>query len=221
MPSKEYFREYRRRKNPKIQEKEDLAKEGKKRCTKCDSIKFFEDYSPQKAGFMGRTARCKVCANEYDKDFQSKNPIRAKRDKSPEAKEYRKQYVAENKDWWRKYEREYRSSRRQEDMFFKIKSNLSSRLSDLIKNRSVGQKTVELLGCDKDTFLQHLESQFTEGMTWENYGLKGWHVDHIMPISSYDLTNEDEVKKACHYTNLQPLWWQDNLEKGDKIRILE
>lgn len=221
MPSKEYFREYRRRKNPKIQEKEDLAKEGKKRCTKCDSIKFFEDYSPQKAGFMGRTARCKVCANEYDKDFQSKNPIRAKRDKSPEAKEYRKQYVAENKDWWRKYEREYRSSRRQEDMFFKIKSNLSSRLSDLIKNRSVGQRTVELLGCDKDTFLQYLESQFTEGMTWENYGLKGWHVDHIIPISSYDLTNEDEVKKACHYTNLQPLWWQDNLEKGDKIRILE
>ena len=221
MPSKEYFREYRRRKNPKIQEKEDLAKEGKKRCTKCDSIKLFEDYSPQKAGFMGVTAKCKVCANEYDKDFQSKNPTRAKRDKSPKAKEYRKQYIAENKDWWRKYEREYRSSRKQEDMFFKIKSNLSSRLSDLIKNRIIGQRTVELLGCDKDTFLQHLESQFTEGMTWENYGLKGWHVDHIMPISSYDLTNEDEVKKACHYTNLQPLWWQDNLEKGDKVRILE
>ena len=221
MPSKEYLREYRRRKNPKIQEKEDLAKEGKKRCTKCDSIKLFEDYSPQKAGFMGVTAKCKVCANEYDKDFQSKNPTRAKRDKSPKAKEYRKQYIAENKDWWRKYEREYRSSRKQEDMFFKIKSNLSSRLSDLIKNRIIGQRTVELLGCDKDTFLQHLESQFTEGMTWENYGLKGWHVDHIMPISSYDLTNEDEVKKACHYTNLQPLWWQDNLEKGDKIRILK
>ena len=221
MPSKEYFREYRRRKNPKIQEKEDLAKEGKKRCTKCDSIKLFEDYSPQKAGFMGVTAKCKVCANEYDKDFQSKNPTRAKRDKSPKAKEYRKQYIAENKDWWRKYEREYRSSRKQEDMFFKIKSNLSSRLSDLIKNRIIGQRTVELLGCDKDTFLQHLESQFTGGMTWGNYGLKGWHVDHIMPISSYDLTHEDEVKKACHYTNLQPLWWQDNLEKGDKIRILE
>ena len=221
MPSKEYFREYRRRKNPKIQEKEDLAKEGKKRCTKCDSIKPFEDYSPQKAGFMGRTARCKVCANEYDKSFQSQNHYRVKRDKSPEAKKYRKQYVAKNIDWWRKYEKEYRSSRRQEDMFFKIKSNLSSRLSDLIKNRGEGQRTVELLGCDKDTFLQHLESQFIEGMTWENYGLKGWHVDHIIPISSYDLTNEDEVKKACHYTNLQPLWWQDNLEKGDKISILK
>jgi hypothetical protein len=221
MPSKEYLREYRRRKNPKIQEKEDLAKENKKRCTKCDEIKLFDYYSPQKTGFMGRKAQCIVCDNEYDKDFQLRNNTRSKRDKSPEAKKYRKKYVSENKDWWRKYEREYRNSRRQEDMFFKIKSNLSSRLSDLIKNRGVGQRTVELLGCDKDVFLQHLEAQFTEGMTWENYGLKGWHVDHIIPISSYDLTNEDEVKKLCHYSNLQPLWWYDNLEKGNKIRILE
>lgn len=221
MPSKEYFREYRRRKNPKIQEKENLAKEGKKRCTKCGVIKPFEDYTTQKTGFMGRKSQCKICDKKYDKEYQSKTNFRAKRDKSPKAKKYRKQYIVKNKDWWRKYEREYRNSRRQEDMFFKIKSNLSSRLSDLIKNRGEGQRIIELLGCDKDTFLQHLESQFTEGMTWENYGLKGWHVDHIIPISSYDLTNEDEVKKACHYTNLQPLWWQDNLEKGDKIRILE
>ena len=221
MPSKEYFREYRRRKNPKIQEKEDLAKEGKRRCTKCDIIKPFEDYTTQKAGFMGRKSPCRICDSKYDKEYQSKTNVRAKRDKSPEAKEYRKQYIAGNKDWWRKYEREYKNSRRQEDMFFKIKGNLSSRLSKLINKKGQELNTQELIGCNRDIFLQHLESQFTEGMTWENYGLKGWHVDHIMPISSYDLTNEDEVKKACHYTNLQPLWWQDNLEKGDKIRILE
>jgi len=221
MPSKEYFREYRRRKNPKIQEKEDLAKEGKRRCTKCDIIKPFEDYTTQKAGFMGRKSQCRICDSKYDKEYQSKTNVRAKRDKSPEAKEYRKQYIAGNKDWWRKYEREYKNSRRQEDMFFKIKGNLSSRLSKLINKKGQELNTQELIGCNRDIFLQHLESQFTEGMTWENYGLKGWHVDHIMPISSYDLTNEDEVKKACHYTNLQPLWWQDNLEKGDKIRILE
>lgn len=221
MPSKEYFREYRRRNNPRLQEKEDLAKEGKKRCTKCGNIKPFESYSPQKAGFMGRKSQCLICDSKYDKKYQSKTNYRAKRDKSFKAKEYRKQYRTKNIDWWRKYEREYRYSRKQEDMFFKIKSNLSSRLSDLIQNRNASQRTIELLGCDKDTLLHHLESQFTEGMTWKNYGLKGWHVDHIIPISSYDLTNEDEVKKACYYTNLQPLWWQDNLEKKDKISILE
>jgi hypothetical protein len=221
MPSKEYFREYRRLNNPKLKEKEELAQQEKKRCTKCNIIKSFTDYIPQKVGFMGLKAQCKECDLKYDKNYQEKTNFRTKRDKSPKAKEYRKQYIAENKDWWKKYEREYRSSRKQEDMFFKIKSNLSSRLSDLIKDRVVGQRTVELLGCDKDTFLQYLESQFTEGMTWENYGLKGWHIDHIIPISLYDLTNEDEVKKACHYTNLQPLWWQDNLEKSNKVIIFK
>ena len=220
MPSKEYFREYRRRKNPKLQEKEDLAKEGKKRCTKCDNVKPFKDYTTQKAGFMGRRSTCLVCDSKSDKEYQSKTNTRSKRDKTPEAKEYRKQYIAENKDWWREYEREYKKSRRQIDMGFKIKSNLSSRLSNLINKKGQGLTTQELIGCDRDKLTHHLQSQFTDGMTWENYGLKGWHVDHIIPISLYDLTNEYEVKKACHYTNLQPLWWKDNLEKGNKIRTL-
>jgi hypothetical protein len=221
MPIKEYFKEYRRKNNPKLKEKEELAQQCKKRCTKCSEVKEFKDFVPQKAGFMGFKAQCKSCDLKYDKAYQTQTNSRAERDKTAESIQYRKDYISKNKDWWRKYEREYKYSRRQEDMFFKIKGNLSSRLSDLIQNRGLGQRTVELLGCGKDTFLNHLESQFTEGMTWENYGLKGWHVDHIIPISSYDLTNEDEVKKACHYLNLQPLWWQDNLEKGNKIRTLE
>lgn len=221
MPTKEYFQEYRRKNNPKLKEKEELAQQQKKRCTKCSEVKEFKDFVPQKAGFMGLKAQCKSCDSEYDKKYQSQTNSRSKRDKTPESIQYRKDYISKNIDWWRKYEREYKNSRRQEDMFFRIKGNLSSRLSDLIQNRGLGQRTVELLGCNKDTFLNHLESQFTEGMTWENYGLKGWHVDHIIPISSYDLTNESEVKKACHYTNLQPLWWQDNLEKGNKIRTLK
>lgn len=221
MPTKEYFQEYRRKNNPKLKEKEELAQQQKKRCTKCSEIKEFKNFVPQKAGFMGLKAQCKSCDSEYDKKYQFQTNSRSKRDKTPESIQYRKDYISKNKDWWRKYEREYRHSRRQEDMFFKIKGNLSSRLSDLIQNRGSGQRTIELLGCNRDIFLNYLESRFTEGMTWENYGLKGWHVDHIIPLSSFDLTNEDEVKKACHYTNLQPLWWKDNLEKGNKIRILK
>jgi hypothetical protein len=220
MPSKEYFKEYRRRKNPKILEKEELAQQEKKRCTKCSAIKPFSSFGPQKAGYVGLKAQCRECDTEYDKQFQSKTNLRAERDKTDKAKQYRKKYVAENLDWWRKYEREYRYNRRREDMFFKIKGNLSGRLSDLINKRNLSTNTLELIGCDRETFISHIEIQFTEGMTWENYGLKGWHVDHIIPLSSFDLTIEDEVKKACHYTNLQPLWWQDNLEKGNKIRIL-
>ena len=221
MPSKEYMNEYRRKKNPKIREKEELAQQEKKRCTKCSEIKQFNSFSPQKAGYMGLKAQCRECDVEYDKQFQSKTNFRTERDKTDKAKQYRKKYVAENIDWWRKYEREYRYNRRREDMFFKIKGNMSGRLSDLINKRNLSTNTLELIGCDRETFISHIETQFTEGMTWENYGLKGWHVDHIIPLSSFDLTVENEVKKACHYTNLQPLWWKDNLEKGDKIIILE
>jgi len=220
MPSKEYMKEYRRRKNPKILEKEELAQQEKKRCTKCSKIKPFNFFVPQKAGYMGVKAQCKECDTKYDKQFQSKNNTRAERDKTDKAKQYRKKYVAENLDWWRKYEREYRYNRRREDMFFKIKGNLSGRLSDLINKRNLSINTLELIGCDRETFLSYIEKQFTEGMTWKNYGLKGWHVDHILPLSSFDLTMEDEVRKACHYTNLQPLWWQDILEKSNKVSIL-
>ena len=220
MPSKEYLKEYRRRKNPKIKEKEELAQQEKKRCTKCSVIKPFSSFSPQKAGYMGIKAQCRECDTKYDKQFQSKNNTRAERDKTDKAKQYRKKYVAKNLDWWRKYEREYRHNRRKEDMFFKIKGNMSGRLSDLINKRNLSTTTLELIGCNRETFMSYIEKQFTEGMTWENYGLKGWHVDHILPLSLFDLTMEDEVKKACHYTNLQPLWWQDNLEKGNKVIIL-
>ena len=220
MPTKEYMKEYRRKKNSKIKEKEELAQQGKKRCTKCSTIKLFNLFGPQKAGYMRLKAQCRECDVEYDKQFQSKNNTRSERDKTDKAKQYRKKYVTKNLDWWRKYEREYRYNRRKDDMFFKIKGNLSGRLSDLINKRNLSTNTFELIGCNRETFLSHIEKQFTEGMTWENYGLKGWHIDHIIPLSSFDLIIESEVKKACHYTNLQPLWWYDNLEKGNKISIL-
>jgi hypothetical protein len=217
MPSKEYMKEYRRKNNPKLKEKEDLAKENKKRCTKCLEVKDFNFFTPQKEGFIGLKSQCKNCDSIYDKQFQSKTNFRTERDKTDKAKHYRKKYIKENLDWWRKYEREYRYNRRQEDMFFKIKGNLSGRLSDLIKKRNLSVTTIELIGCNRENFLFHIENQFVKGMNWENYGLKGWHIDHIIPLSSFDLTIEDEVKKACHYTNLQPLWWEDNLKKGNKL----
>jgi hypothetical protein len=54
-------------------------------------------------------------------------------------------------------------------------------------------------------------------MNWDNYGRKGWHIDHIKPLSSFDLTNKEQFKKACHYTNLQPMWYDENIKKEDKI----
>jgi hypothetical protein len=76
-------------------------------------------------------------------------------------------------------------------------------------------KTMELVGCSKDDLLVHLESKFTEGMTWENYGK--WHIDHIRPCASFNLEDREEQKRCFHWTNLQPLWAQYNIRKGAKF----
>ena len=76
------------------------------------------------------------------------------------------------------------------------------------------KRTMEYVGCDVDTLREHLEKQFTEGMTWENQG--DWHVDHRKPCASFDLNKEEERHRCFHYTNLQPLWGSDNLSKSSK-----
>lgn len=78
-------------------------------------------------------------------------------------------------------------------------------------------KTAELLGCDWATFATHIEKQFLPGMTWSNWGLFGWHIDHLQPLSSVDLCDLEQQKKVCNFRNLRPLWAIDNLRKGKKI----
>jgi len=71
--------------------------------------------------------------------------------------------------------------------------------------------------CKVDELKEYLESQFEEGMTWDNWSRDGWHIDHIVPLSFFDLIDSEQVKKACHYTNLQPLWAEDNLRKSSNV----
>lgn len=110
-------------------------------------------------------------------------------------------------------------SRKENDLNFKLASNCRSRIIDALKrtNNKKNSKTVEILGCSIEYLRKHLESKFQEGMTWDNYGFYGWHMDHIIPLSKFDLTKEKELKKACHYTNIQPLWANDNFKKSDKV----
>jgi hypothetical protein len=72
----------------------------------------------------------------------------------------------------------------------------------------------DLIGCTVAELRQHLEGQFTDGMSWDNYGKHGWHVDHIRPCASFDLTDPEQQRQCFHYSNLQPLWASDNISKG-------
>jgi|LakMenE01Jun11ns_1017448.scaffolds.fasta_scaffold9746451_2 hypothetical protein len=74
------------------------------------------------------------------------------------------------------------------------------------------------LGCDAEELVRHIESQMLPGMTWSNYAADGWHIDHIKHLSGFDFDFTRELKVACHYTNLQPLWAKDNIRKGGSNR---
>lgn len=99
----------------------------------------------------------------------------------------------------------------------RIRRNQAKRIKTILrKYTSMRQNTVSLIGCTPEELVTHLESQFKPGMSWDNYAIDGWHIDHVKPISSFDLSNEDEMKACFHYTNLQPLWAKDNYAKGDR-----
>ena len=111
-----------------------------------------------------------------------------------------------------------RKQRRSTDINYLLKTRLRARVSCAIrdKSRKVGS-AIRDLDCTVEQLKLHLESKFESGMTWDNYGRTGWHIDHVIPLKHFDLSNLEEFKQACHYTNLQPLWAKDNLRKGDKM----
>ena len=95
----------------------------------------------------------------------------------------------------------------------RIATNLRGRLSQAFRNGYKTGSAVQDLGCSIEDLRIHLESRWQLGMGWDNYGRYGWHIDHIIPLCRFDLQDEVQLKKACHHTNLQPLWAYDNLEK--------
>jgi hypothetical protein len=108
-----------------------------------------------------------------------------------------------------------------DDIMYRILNALTVRATTILKNHNIKRKYthIQLIGCSLDELKNHLSQQFTEGMTFENYG-KGygnWEVDHIKPISSFSFKEEDEILNCFNYKNLQPLWMPENRSKGAKV----
>ena len=127
---------------------------------------------------------------------------------------YQQKYYEANKERIRSYNTKWQRQRYQSDLEYKLKDNLRARLRLALKNNSRTGSAVKDLGCSINEFKEYLESKFQPGMTWDNHQLDGWHIDHIIPLLAFDLSDPKQFKKACHYTNLQPLWAKDNLSKG-------
>jgi hypothetical protein len=135
-------------------------------------------------------------------------------EKKTKDKEYAFQYVRREEVKARRNEK--RREKRKTDIAYRLYERIRGRIKALLKSQDRPQSISKSMGCTASELKAYLESKWLPGMTWENYGFYGWHVDHIIPLSSFDLRNKEQYAAACHYTNLQPLWALDNLRKGSK-----
>ena len=119
----------------------------------------------------------------------------------------------------RQYRPQYIKKRRSNDPMFRLLSNVRARLKQFLRLKNLKKHTssVKLFGCTPEELKAHIEKQFKPGMTWENYGLKTWHIDHIKPLSLAKSMQDVIDQKLMHYTNLQPLWAKENISKSNKL----
>jgi hypothetical protein len=111
----------------------------------------------------------------------------------------------------------YKKRRESIDPAFRLVNQIRKKIYLTLRLEQKYARSLELLGCTAIEAREHIERQFTQGMTWDNWAIDGWHIDHIKPIASFDLSNEEQQRQCFHYTNLQPLWANDNYKKSDKI----
>ncbi len=145
---------------------------------------------------------------QIDKDYQEKNKEKIALNK--------RNYYLKNRAHLIKVNCERSKNRRKTDILFNLKSKLRTQIIVNLAKRKYKKslKTEELLGARIEVVREHIESLFKEGMTWQNHGTYGWHIDHKTPLAS--AKSEQDVLELFHYTNLQPLWAKDNLMKGGR-----
>jgi hypothetical protein len=191
-----------------------------KQCNNCNVEKPLEEFYNHSRAKDGKRNQCKSCMDEYTKEYNKKNRQRINeksklnRLKNPERYRERVQRYRDNNREKIREKNRITQRRWKKNPINRAIHNLRTRLVDCIVKGTKSSGTINLLGCEIEKFKLHLEEQFTDGMTWDNYG--EWHIDHILPVSSFDMSLPDQQKKCFHYSNLQPLWAEDNFRKSNK-----
>lgn len=205
----------------------------KKECVKCNKKQDINNFHKQTASADGKSSYCKDCHKKYCTEWKLKNKKKIKKQQRKyknknrdKLKEYNKRWRQKNSDKIyairKKYREKYRKrinkrrrEKRKENINFRLRTIISNRIRMALSRGSKNSISYELTGCSWEHLKLYLESLFTDGMTWDNYGK--WHIDHIKPCCSFDLTDIQQQKLCFHYTNLQPLWAIDNLKKSGKL----
>jgi hypothetical protein len=174
-----------------------------KTCSKCTK----EQPADQ---FRYHSMTCLTCEKGRLYGWRTKNPEKFK----AICKTYRE------KDDYRDKQNKYTRNRYATDMNYKLEKLYRARVRLFIKGgvKHGKAKYEEMLGCSWDTLREWLQSNFVEGMTWENYGSE-WHVDHTLPCAIFDFTNEENVKTCFNWSNLAPMFGSENISKSDKVNM--
>lgn len=195
-------------------------------CYECKILKDILEFRKRAASKDGYRGICKFCQDEYERHRYE--------EKSEHIKANVKAYAIANREKVLADKRQYQIDNRVElgrkkwiyiknkiatDPVFKLKRALRKRLNTALKRKVKVGSAIADLGCTVLELRAHIEAQFHPGMSWTNYGNKTgqWSLDHIIPLSSFDLSNREEFLKACHFLNLSPMWHIENLEKANKI----
>jgi hypothetical protein len=189
-------------------------------CSKCKEEKEFCEFYNNKDRFDGKRPECKVCSNKQSSLYNQKNKEKVDKIKQKYVDNNKEKVKKSKKDWFNKnpnYQNEWVVNKYNNDPLFRLINIMRARTRGFFETNNITKtnKTFDIVGCSPEFLKEHLEQQFTEGMSWDNHGLYGWHIDHKIPLSSAN--TEEEIYNLCHYSNLQPLWAEDNLKKSNKI----
>jgi 5-methylcytosine-specific restriction endonuclease McrA len=166
-----------------------------KQCTKCQIEKEETEYYKHKNGKGGLNPVCKICWKGENKIFETNNP----------RNDYRAKRYIEIKPQHNAKVAARSQERYKNDIEYKLLKLTRTRLHHFLKGKHKAEGTRTILGIDLTGYKEYLESKFTEGMSWENFG--EWEIDHIIPVSKGG---------SFHYTNTQPLWMKENRQKSNK-----
>jgi hypothetical protein len=191
-----------------------------KRCCRCAELRPVDLYYRRRGSPDGLQPICKPCdqqreiqRREYHRLYAQTEARRAVRQTSIFRE---RQNALQRTESHRDYKREYLRTKRQRDENYRLGQNLRSSLRRILRgDRGFGPVSARLLGCSLAELRAHIEARFQPGMTWDNHG--DWHVDHIVPLSDFDLRDETQRLAGCNYHNLQPLWARDNILKGRRM----
>jgi hypothetical protein len=196
----------------------------RKVCSKCKEEKEVCEFTKDKTKKSGYKSQCKSCINISAEDYRNNNREKLKiirknynTKNSEKILLQVKKYYEINKNKIIKQKVVYKKDKRHFDSIYKLTCNIRNRIYNYLKLKKIKKinKTFEIVGGSPEFIKEYLEKQFKDGMSWDNYGVYGWHIDHKIPLSS--AKTEEEVYRLCHYTNLQPLWAEDNLKKSNKL----